>query len=134
MIKVIFLLIPISVFVLCFSSCNKEPAHLVDEELVGGWLHIENSNERWSIRINEDSRGDILIYDSLNNFVTKYSENSKKWRVNSTTHTLNHGLYHASFIILKYPTIATTEIIDGLDTIQTGETYMILDEGYFKRT
>ena len=133
MMKFILLLIPISVFVISLSSCKKEPAHEVDEEFVGGWLHYETTNERWSIRIDEDSRGDILLYDTLNNFVTKYSENSKKWRVNATTNTLNHGLYHASFIIVQYPTIATSEIIDGLDTIPQGETYMILDEGYFKR-
>ena len=127
------LLISTALCVISLSSCNKEPAHEVDEEFVGGWLHYKNTNESWTIRIDDNSRGSILLYDSLNNFVTKYSENSKKWRVNRTTKTLHHGLYHASFIIIKYPSIATTEIIDGLDTIAQGETYMILDEGYFKR-
>lgn len=131
MIKFIVLLIPISAFVISFSSCNKEPAHIVNEEFVGNWGHIENTNERWYIDIGSDSYGSVILYDSLNDFITAYGENPKKWRINETTNTLKHGILNASFHIIQYPTIANNEIIDGLDTIPQGEMYLILDEGYF---
>ncbi len=115
----------------CISACNKIAVHKVNSSFIGNWKHQENSNEKWYLEINDDSYGNITLYDSTGNHIIAYGENPKKWRINESKQTLYHGTKNKKFHIDKYPTIASQDIYNGIDTITLGKTYIILDGDYF---
>jgi hypothetical protein len=115
----------------CATSCNKKAVHKADEDFIGRWGHVENSNERWYLDIGDNSYGSITLYDSLNDFIETFGENPRRWRINSKIRILNLGFYTHTMFIDQYPAVATGEIVNGLDTILSGETYVILDGDYF---
>lgn len=113
------------------SSCNRKPVHKIQPDFIGSWRHIENLNEFWYISIDNDSYGQITLYDSLSNIIDEYGENPHKWRVNSKTNYLTQGLYNASFHIDKYPTKITENFAYNYDTMKVGESLMILEGKYY---
>ena len=118
------------IFIGTFFSCQKKLVHKIYPEFVGRWRHIENSNEKWYIDIGKNSSGTITLYDSLSNFITAYGENPHRFRVKEGSNTLYFDFFD-KLHINSCPTEATSEIIEGMDTIKLGETYMVLDENYF---
>ena len=124
-------IIAIALLVILLASCKKEAVHKFDPLFIGTWSHQEDNNEFWYLDIDDKSYGSITLYDSSGNDLQVYGENPKRWRVNASKNLLYHSLFNKKFHIDKYPEIAQQTIMNGLDTIEPGKTYMILDGDFF---
>lgn len=119
-------------FALLVVSCKKENAGQINIDFIGYWTHIEEfgGEIRYkNIRIQENSKGDIYYSDGWN--ITGATQ-TRKWLIK------NDYLYfgwtangNEKFKINQYPTYTDTLFINGIDTVQPGNFYMVLDNSFF---
>lgn len=111
------------------ASCKKKPAAEIDVRLVGRWSHYVNENRIQHIGIGSNSRGNLECYtDSGPEYYAQHS----KWLLK------NDNLYFGwlyvkedKFYIDSYPKKATNYFIQGLDTVDFDQWYMVLDGNIF---
>lgn len=103
--------------------------------MIGGWHHTEFPNKNhYYIAIREHSWGTVTLYDSLYHEQTYNGENPRRWRYNEKTKTLTNGLIGSpKFVVDQFPQTATTQIISNFDTINVGDTYCIINGGYYRK-
>lgn len=127
-----FHLIALSVILLA-SSCHKKAVHKLNKDFIGTWKHIENSEKRWYLDIGSSSWGNIDVYNSSWEKTDSYGENPDKWRLNPKKDILYLGGFTKKFKVDKYPVLNDQLLIIGMDTIESGNWYMILDNMYFEK-
>ncbi len=117
------------VFLVCLCACQKDKVNRTHSEMIGDWYHQTGIEFYYSISILENGRG--YIYEkTLNN--DGLDTQGRAWIIKGDKLIFSR-FKREEFSINSYPTVATNIIIDDYDTIQIGETYMILDEKYFKK-
>ena len=103
-------------------SCSKEK--LIDEapSLIGIWKHY-HSDEAWDIiTINADGTGKV---DFFTNSKLREETKVKEWYVKDNRLYLGKVTFSLQpFTISEYPKNASSDVIEGFDTIQNGDRYM----------
>ncbi len=116
----------------CLFSCKKEEAINVNSGLIGIWYHYEpyEHGVRFKrLTLQSDGKGEIWY---SNGWKVYGGTKTRKWLIK------DEHLYfgrtasgNEKFEINQYPEIADSTFTIGLDTISSGEKYMILDDTYF---
>lgn len=108
-------------------SCKKEKATNVSSDFVGNWKSPIHSTDTYTVfYIKSSSKG------SVDEFYNGNSSNKqfRKWYIEKNC--LFYGsVSDSKYEINKYPTLATQAIIDGSDSIKSGQRYMILNHAYY---
>lgn len=123
--KIIYLLIIPTLI----CSCKKEPVVEIFPEFVGTWTHKESIDKYKSLTILSNSQGEIWYSVGWNVYG---DTQTRKWVIKNDY--LYFGWVATSFekfLIDKYPDTSTVYFIDGVDTIEPGNKYMILDGDVF---
>jgi hypothetical protein len=116
-------------------SCQRKAVHKNHPELIGYWYHIEYPDKkRWHIDIGDNSRGTVTVYDSTGKDLEYYGENARKWRYNEKHKRLFNGNFSPYFHIDQLPAVAETQLIEQFDTIEIGETYCVINGGYYRKS
>jgi hypothetical protein len=118
-------------------SCKKEKAVSAHPELTGYWTHSTGTGNQNHLEIRSDSKGSVEYDNHKGNYV---HSNDHLWLLKKNV--LHHGRGSLSnksdgftrFHIDQYPQTATADFVAFLDTIRSGDDYMILDgDVYFQR-
>lgn len=121
--------IALVILLLVMQSCKKEPAIEISPDYMGVWRHYSSSSSVKYLEINDDSRGHILYYE---NDEFKDDTQYRKWLIKKSHLYFGWiGWGEDNYTIDQAPTITSTEIILDHDTVKQGESYMILDGGYY---
>jgi hypothetical protein len=116
--------------VLVIFACQKESALELNSDFIGNWKHNQKANKTVYLQIEKDSKGYIEYYE---NGKFKSDTQNRKWLIKKDK--LYFGWLTSKdekFSIDKYPSVASSMIINNYDTILIGETYIILDGNYYK--
>jgi hypothetical protein len=123
--KLLFLF---SAIILFSSSCKRKSVNKVAPEFIGDWSHhYPDGSTIKVLEIDENGRGYVDVYITGESFE---GTNPRKWFI--TNDRLIHGrISIGGFEIDLHPTVSDQLIIDGLDTINIDDTYMLLDGNYY---
>ena len=115
------------------SNCKKKEIHKEHPEFIGNWSHIETNGERWRLEFGKRSWGTIFVTDSTGKDKELYGENGRNWRYCDENKRLYNGIFSPYLYVNQLPIAATSQIINGKDTIDPGETYCIINNDYFRK-
>lgn len=130
------MLIPLIIPILLFTfSCQRKAVHKKHPELIGHWHHTEYPNKKhWHIDIADDSWGTVTVYDSTGNDLQYNGENGRRWRYKEKNSRLYNGIFSPHFQIDQLPEVAETQIIEQFDTIEIGDSYCVINGGYYRKS
>ncbi|UKN02045.1 hypothetical protein K6119_00765 [Paracrocinitomix mangrovi] len=118
--KVLIIVLTLFVF-----SCNKESVDAEAPSLIGIWQHNISLTESEVITINQDGTGKVEWYD--NNSLRDHTK-VKTWYVKDNRLTLGTITFSMQpYDIDEYPKNGSSTIIEGYDTIHTGQRYIKLN-------
>ena len=110
---------------LLLHSCNKNEVLLTHPEFEGNWHHYTDVKDYHYLTIKSNSRGYKMFYKN-NDFESDTQE--RIWRIKNETLIFSRMKSKIdSYSINTYPTISTTNFVDGFDTIVIGQKYMKLN-------
>jgi len=112
-------------------SCKR--IHKRHPEMVGSWEHKDILKKRWYITIDKTSWGTVTVYDSTGKDLEYNGENGRFWRYNEKNRSLHNGIISPHFQIDQFPSIASAQLIRMYDTVDTGETYCIINGEYYRK-
>jgi len=125
--KIYYILIPL--IIVFAAACKKKPIVEQDNSFIGGWRHNIDESETIYLIINENSKGFIEHYE---NDQFEDDTQHRKWLIkNNVLYFGWLGMGSEKFTIDQYPIIATSPILNNLDTVNIGDTYMILEGDYY---
>jgi hypothetical protein len=122
----------IALFTLFFAvSCKR--IHKRHPEMVGKWGYMDKSKSVWVIEISKNSWGTVTVYDSTGKDLEYNGENGRYWRYNEKNGSLHNGMISPNFDIDQFPAVAETLLNHKYDTVHPGETYCIINGGYYHK-
>jgi hypothetical protein len=106
-------------------SCSKEDLTSAAPSLIGNWVHYRSAEEAEIIEINADGTGKVSWYDGVS---LQRETKVKTWKIDGNRMSLGNVTFNLSpYDIDEYPTISSTTVIEGFDTLEQGLRYMKLD-------
>lgn len=124
--KRILFILSINLLVI-LMACQKNKVNRKHSEMIGDWYHYTGINLYFSISIFENGRG--YIYEKTTNY-DGLDTQGRAWLIKDNKLIFSR-FKREQFFINSYPMVATDKIISEFDTIQIGQTFMILDGQYF---
>lgn len=117
-----------------FTSCNKyECIKTAAPEMIGDWKNKSSNNGFHIIYIQSNGRGHIW---GENNHNHNSDTQRRGWYIKNDVlyfSRLFNNSNEEKFKITLYPTLANKKIILDFDSILIGDTYIILDDRYYKK-
>jgi len=117
------------------ASCRKEKATTVHPEFTGSWMHRTGTDNENYISIQADSKGYIVFDNHNGNYI---ESNTHTWFLREDLLCHGGGLKRkpdglSTFRVETFPTISDHDFIQFLDTVETGDYYMVLDGNVYVR-
>ena len=111
------------------SGCKKKSAVKIDNLFKNEWKHFIDANHSEILIIPNSAKGTIEQHE---NGQLISDTQPRKWLIK------NNRLYFgwisfkgAQYSIESYPTVALNTLINDFDTINVGDSYIILDGNYY---
>jgi hypothetical protein len=107
------------------TSCSKEDLTSAAPSLIGNWVHYRSAEEAEVIEINADGTGKVSWYDGVS---LQRETKVKTWKIDGNRMSLGNVTFNLSpYDIDEYPTVSSSTVIEGFDTLEQGLRYMKLD-------
>lgn len=128
-------ILTIAILILALTSCKKyECVKTSSPEMIGEWAHLSENNGYHYIYIKKNGRGHM---NGENNHGNTQDTQGRGWYIKDDVLYFSRFANNADdekFTIDKYPTIAILQVTTEYDTIEIGESYMILNNRTYKKT
>ena len=122
------------IFLFAFSCKKMENVKKEAPEMIGYWSHLSENNGFHYIYIQNNGRG--YLYGQ-NNHGNNQDTQRRGWYIDNDVlyfSRFQNNVSEDMFTIDAYPSVATTIIPDAYNTINQGDTYMILNGRNYKKT